>query len=43
MEAGISNHVWSMEELCNLLPQPESAAKKIDKALILKALERMAS
>jgi hypothetical protein len=38
MEAGISDHVWSIEELCSLLPQPESAAKRIDKGLILEAL-----
>jgi hypothetical protein len=38
MEAGISDHVWSIEELCSLLPQAESAAKRIDKELILKAL-----
>ncbi len=38
MEAGISDHVWSIEELCSLIPKPESAAKRIDKGLILKAL-----
>jgi hypothetical protein len=38
MEAGISNHVWSIEELCALLPKSESGAKRIDKGLILKAL-----
>jgi len=38
MEAGISDHVWSIEEMCGLLPEQESAVKRIDKGLILKAL-----
>src|ERR1019366_3395393 len=38
MEAGISDHVWSIEEMCGLLPQAESATKRIDKNLLLKAL-----
>ena len=38
MEAGISDHAWSIEEMCGLLPQAESAAKRIDKGIILKAL-----
>jgi hypothetical protein len=38
MEAGIAGHVWSIDEICALWPQVESAAKKIDKGLILKAL-----
>ena len=38
MEAGISDHVWTIEELCGLIPEPASAAKLIDKGLILKAL-----
>ncbi len=38
MEAGISNHVWTIEELCDLLPEAPSATKRIDKGLILKAL-----
>lgn len=43
MEAGISNHVWSIEELCGLLPEMASATKRIDKGLILKALGEKAS
>ena len=43
MEAGISVHVWSIEELCSLLPQAESAAKRIDRGLILKALGEKAA
>lgn len=38
MQAGISDHVWSLEELCSLLPEAESAAKRADKNLLLKAL-----
>jgi hypothetical protein len=38
MEAGISNHIWTIEELCSLLPETASATKRIDKGLILKAL-----
>ena len=38
MEAGLSDHVWSIEELCCLLPETASATKRIDKGLILKAL-----
>src|SRR5271166_2696802 len=38
MEAGLADHVWSLEELCALLPEPESATKRIDKSLILRAL-----
>jgi hypothetical protein len=38
MEAGISNYVWTIEELCALLPETVSATKRIDKGLILKAL-----
>ena len=43
MEAGISDHVWSIEELCGLLPETPSATKRIDKGLILKALGERAS
>jgi hypothetical protein len=38
MEAGISDHVWSIEEMCWLLPESESAARRIDNNLLLKAL-----
>jgi hypothetical protein len=43
METGISDHIWSLEEMCGLLPEIPSAAKRIDKGLILKALEEQAS
>jgi len=38
MEAGISDHVWGSEELCGLLPETPSAASRIDKNLLSKAL-----
>lgn len=38
MEAGLTDHVWSLEELCALLPKPVVKASAIDKALLLKAL-----
>lgn len=38
MEAKLSDHVWTIEELCGLLPEMASATKRIDKGLILKAL-----
>lgn len=39
MEAGLTDHVWTLEELCALLPQRKPNAK-IDKDLVLKALAR---
>jgi hypothetical protein len=38
MEAGISNHIWSIEEMCDLLPERRTIGSQIDKGLILKAL-----
>jgi hypothetical protein len=40
MEAGISNHVWSIEEICALLPATKtvSRTKATEKEMILKAL-----
>jgi len=43
MESRLSDHVWSIEEKCLLLPQAPSAAKRIDKGLMLKALRERAS
>jgi len=40
---GIANHIWGLEELCGLLIETPSAAKRIDKRLILKALGEQAS
>ena len=38
MESGISNHIWSIEELCGLLPENHKIGMQADKGLILKAL-----
>jgi hypothetical protein len=43
MEAGLTDHVWSLEEMRSTLPEHASAAKRIDKGLILKALGELAS
>src|SRR5207245_9267586 len=40
MEAGITDHVWNLEEVCALLPKPTVSSSRIGKALVLKALER---
>jgi IS1 family transposase len=41
MEAGLTDHVWSLEELCALLPEKKMNAR-IDKELVLKALQKTA-
>ena len=41
MEAGLTDHVWTLEELCGLLPEKKQNAM-IDKELILNALEKSA-
>jgi len=41
MEAGLADHIWTLEELCGLLPQPKVNAQT-DKALVLKALNATA-
>jgi hypothetical protein len=38
MEAGISNHVWSIEELCGLLPRQASSARQAENDLVVRAL-----
>ena len=38
MEAGVTDHVWNIEELCALLPKPTVSSSKIEKKLIAKAL-----
>lgn len=38
MESGLSDHVWSIEELCALLPKPVVKASVIEKNLVAKAL-----
>ena len=41
MEAGLTDHIWTLEELCGQLPEKKQSAR-IDKELILKALEKSA-
>jgi len=38
----LTDHVWSLDEMCATLPAQASATKKIDKGLILKALGEVA-
>ncbi len=39
MQAGLTDHVWTLEELCALLPRRKPNAR-VDKELVLKALAR---
>jgi hypothetical protein len=39
MQAGLTDHVWTIEELCNLLPEPKAAKSTIEHDMILEALE----
>ena len=39
MEAGLTDHVWTLEELCGLIPEKKPNAR-IEKAMILKALQK---
>ena len=41
MEAGLTDHVWSVEELCSLLPRPTASASKIERNVLLAAIERL--
>jgi len=38
MKAGLSDHVWSLEELCALLPKPTVTKSTIEKGLLTRAL-----
>ncbi|MBZ5509508.1 MAG: IS1 family transposase [Acidobacteriia bacterium] len=38
MEAGIAGHVWSIDEICALLPETKPATRKTENEMILKAL-----
>jgi len=38
MEADITHHVWSIDEMCALLPETPLAARRMEKAMTLKAL-----
>jgi IS1 family transposase len=41
MEAGLTDHVWTLAELCSLLPERKPNAR-VDKELVLKALNKTA-
>jgi IS1 family transposase len=41
MEAGLTDHVWTLAELCGLLPERKPNAR-VDKELVLKALHKTA-
>ena len=43
MEHGLSDHVWSIEEMCTLVPENHKIGTQADKALVLKALAEQAS
>jgi hypothetical protein len=42
MESGLSNHVWTIEELVGLLKYENSTISRIDNALFRKALGEVA-
>jgi hypothetical protein len=39
MQAGLTDHVWTIEELCNLLPEPIAAKSTIEHEMLVKALK----
>jgi IS1 family transposase len=39
MEAGLTDHIWTLAELCSLLPEKKPNAR-VDKELVLKALQK---
>ena len=41
MEAGLTDHVWTLAEMCSLLPERKPNAR-VDKELVLKALNKTA-
>lgn len=40
MEAKLTDHVWTLEELCELIPE-DNPIRRIDNELILKALGKL--
>jgi hypothetical protein len=42
MEAGITDHGWTIDELCALLPKPTANKSTIEDELTLKVLSEMA-
>jgi len=43
MEAGLTDHAWSIEELCGLLPKPSVSESKMEKELLQKALANLSN
>jgi hypothetical protein len=41
MEAKLTDHIWTLEELCDLIPK-ENPIQRIDRELISKALRKTA-
>jgi len=41
-EAGLSDHIWGIEELCTLIPKPTVAGSKAERELLQNALRRFA-
>jgi len=42
-EAGLSDHIWTIEELCALMPMPKVRASKIEHSSLQQALARFSS
>lgn len=40
MEAGLTDHVWTLEELCALLPAQTATKSNIERNMLLKALDK---
>ena len=38
MAGGLTDHVWTIEELCALIPKPVTSASHIERDMLLKAL-----
>jgi IS1 family transposase len=43
MEARLTDHVWSLEELCTQLPKPTVSDSQVEKAILREALERIST
>ena len=41
MAAGLTDHVWSIEELCALLPKPMVSESQIEREMLLRALGKI--
>jgi hypothetical protein len=39
MQAGLTDHVWTIEELCNLLPESKAAKSTIEHDMLVTALK----